>query len=71
MKCSLCDVRCPDEATLEAHSAVAHNGLNLTVRKEKKDENDVETEKIANERNSHTVGLLPRALQKPSKLLHH
>lgn len=56
VKCSLCDVRCPDEATLEAHSAVAHNGLNLTVRKEKKDENDVETEKIANERNSHTSG---------------
>ncbi|KAK6037137.1 zinc finger, C2H2 type, partial [Cooperia oncophora] len=54
VKCSLCDARCPDEATLEAHSAVAHNGLNLTVRKEKKEENDVETEKIANERNSHT-----------------
>uniref|UniRef100_A0A0K0CVS8 C2H2-type domain-containing protein n=1 Tax=Angiostrongylus cantonensis TaxID=6313 RepID=A0A0K0CVS8_ANGCA len=55
-KCSLCDVRCPDEATLEAHSSLAHNGLNLTVRKEKKDENDVETDKIANERNSHTSG---------------
>ncbi|KAK6028176.1 zinc finger, C2H2 type [Ostertagia ostertagi] len=40
----------------KAHSAVAHNGLNLTVRKEKKEENDVETEKIANERNSHTSG---------------
>ncbi|EYB89000.1 hypothetical protein Y032_0238g3290 [Ancylostoma ceylanicum] len=56
VKCSLCDVKCPDEATLEAHSAVAHNGLNLTVRKEKKEENDVETDKIANERNSHTSG---------------
>ncbi|XGW13047.1 hypothetical protein V3C99_013580 [Haemonchus contortus] len=56
VKCSLCDARCPDEATLEAHAAVAHNGLNLTVRKEKKEENDVETEKIANERNSHTSG---------------
>lgn len=54
-KCSLCDVRCPDEATLEAHSAVAHNCLNLTVRKEKKEENEAETEKIA-ERNSHTSG---------------
>ncbi|VDM66293.1 unnamed protein product [Strongylus vulgaris] len=56
VKCSLCDVKCPDEATLEAHSAVAHNGLNLTVRKEKKDGDDVETDKAANERNSHTSG---------------
>ncbi|KHJ99231.1 zinc finger, C2H2 type [Oesophagostomum dentatum] len=55
VKCSLCDVKCPDEATLEAHSAVAHNGLNLTVKKEKKEENDGETDKIA-ERNSHTSG---------------
>ncbi|CAJ0608216.1 unnamed protein product [Cylicocyclus nassatus] len=56
VKCSLCEVKCPDEATLEAHAAVAHNGLNLTVRKEKKDENDVETDKTVNERNSHTSG---------------
>ncbi|WKX95424.1 hypothetical protein Q1695_012125 [Nippostrongylus brasiliensis] len=56
VKCSLCETRCPDEATLEAHSAIAHNGLNLTIRKEKKEDNDAETEKIVNERNSHTSG---------------
>ncbi|CAI4232205.1 unnamed protein product [Auanema sp. JU1783] len=46
-KCSLCDVVYDDEASLEAHATVAHNGLSMVKK---------ETDEKTHERNSHTSG---------------
>lgn len=55
-KCGVCSAAYPDEASLDAHATVAHQGLNLTVPKKEV----VEAEKTI-ERNSHTSGSLSPA----------